>query len=290
MKRWRAWRWLLLPAALLAIVPLAAQRIPEETMPAPGGFTTAILQSLDRIYATGQAYGQRPDVFAKVGDSITVSRAFFAPFGEGDYNLAEYSPLQPVIDYYSRSIARTGNSFVNESLAAGVGWSASAALDPAMGDTALCAGELPLLCEYRLTRPAVALIMFGTNDVGYVDPQLYRRNMERIVSLSIDQGVIPILSTIPVRAGLEGKSALYNAILVDITAEAQLPLWDYATAMQALPGAGLGSDGVHPSAPSWNYRATADFSPALLRYGYTLRNLTGLQMLYRLWDYLQSKQ
>lgn len=290
MKWLRRLRWLLPLALLTVIVPLAAQMMlsEEDTQTV---FSPDVIEVLDSIYATGQARGNRMDVFSKVGDSITVSLAFFVPFGEGNYRLGEdYAYLQSAIDFYSVNLARTGNSFINESLAAGVGWSAAAVLDKEFADTTLCqTGEIPLVCEYRLTRPAVALIMFGTNDVGYTDPADYRRNMEAIVDISMKMGVIPVVSTIPNRAGLEGKVALYNAILLDMTTEKHLPLWDYAAALQSLPNSGLGNDGIHPSAPSWNYRATGDFSPHMLRFGYTIRNLTGLQMLYRLWEYLQTK-
>lgn len=290
MKWLRRLRWILLVSALaLVIVPLAAQMVPtadEDTMIFPPDITA----QLDLIYALGQQLGNRPDVFSKVGDSITASKAFFTPIGYGNYKLADYAYLQPAVDYFSMNVARTHNSFANSSLSAGVGWSASAALDPKFASSLFCnPGETPLLCEYRQVRPSFALIMYGTNDVGYVDPDIYRSNMIAIITTSMDRGVIPIVSTIPYRYGAEGKVALYNAILIEITAKYHLPLWDYFAAMQMLPRRGIETDGIHPSSPWWNYFDTADFNTDNLQYGYTQRNLTGLQMVYRMWEYMQSK-
>lgn len=285
----RRLRWILPLCALLMILPLAAQMIPT----ADEGktvFPPDVMAQLDLIYASGQQVGNRSNVFSKVGDSITASKAFFTPIGYGNFNLGEYSYLQPAIDYFIVNVARTANSFANSSLSAGVGWAAGAALDPKFASTLYCEpGEAPLVCEYRLTRPAVSLIMYGTNDVGYIDPEVYRTNMIAIITKSMEMGVIPVVSTIPYRQGQEGKVALFNAILIEITANYHLPLWDYYTAMQILPGRGIETDGIHPSAPWWDYFDTADFSPNMLQYGYTQRNLTGLQMLYKIWEYLQTK-
>ncbi len=237
-----------------------------------------------RIYTQGQAMGRRADVFAKVGDSITVSYHMFQPIGEQRYDLDAFEHLQPVIDYFSRAEVRQGNAFTNVSAAAGVGWTAAAVLLPEFADPAQCLpDEIPLACEYRRIDPAFALIMFGTNDVGYVPEIDYQHNLERIVQLSIDAGVVPVLSTIPPRAGYEEKVMRFNQIVREVASQYDIPLWDYHYTMAVHSQTSLAFDGVHPSLPARGHDDVAVFKPANLPYGYVLRNLSALYVLDALW-------
>jgi uncharacterized protein YraI len=240
---------------------------------------------IQQIYADGQARGNRANVFAKVGDSITVSILSLNPIGDGIYNLGEYSYLQDVIDFYSTAETHDGfNSFTESSLAAKVGWSTYGVLDPDESDPDVClSGEPPLLCEYRLLSPSVALIMFGTNDVGILTAADYRVNLRRIVRLTEGRGIIPILSTIPMRAAFELRVHEFNRIVADTASEYAIPLVDYGGAMLPLGDGGLDLDGVHPSVPPKGYEGAADFRPQNLYYGYVLRNLTALQILDAVW-------
>lgn len=267
--------------------PLAAQIFvpfnPFEPLP----YEQAV--KVREIYERGQQFGNRMDVFSKVGDSLTVSSFFFRPIGEGFYYLADYKHLQAVIDTYSVTRLYTGNSFANKSIAAGIGWAAAHALDPRYNDPILCDyNEMPLVCEYRLNKPAMAFIMFGTNDVGYVRPSLFRSQMQRIIDISSDMGVIPILSTIPPQFGRPEKIDQFNTIIRDLTKENHLPLWDYYLSMNFLDDGGISEDGLHPSAPPEGYAFAAHFYLPYANYGYVVRNLTGLQMLYRIWSHLQT--
>jgi hypothetical protein len=248
-----------------------------------------VAEHVRAIFTIGQDMGNRSDVFAKVGDSITVSSNYLHPIGQGVYNLGDFQYLQGVIDYFSRTPARDGlNSFSAYSVAAAVGWSASAVLSTRFTDPAQCqSGESPLLCEYRLLRPAVALIMFGTNDTSNLTAITYEHNLEQIVALSIENGVIPVLSTIPMRLGYEQKVAEFNAVVVKVTSAHHIPLWDYAGAMISLPGYGLDEDGVHPSIPAMGFEGSADFRSWNLYAGYVVRNLTALQVLHVVWKAIQ---
>ena len=172
--------------------------------------------------------------------------------------------------------------YVLVSLAAKGGWSTFAVLGSTTADPSVChAHESPLLCEYRLVRPAVALILLGTNDVLDTSDDAYRANLRRIVSDSLGQGVIPVLSTIPPfqRAGYEGRVGTFNAIIAAVAQEYDVPVWHYWEALQSLPNQGMGPDGVHPSAAP----APAGFTPENLQYGFTVRNLTALQVLDAVW-------
>jgi hypothetical protein len=224
-------------------------------------------------------------VFSKVGDSITANKDFLIPVGAGQYSLAAYAYLQPVVDYFSSQTARTGNSFVNASLSADPGWSSwtainfHASVDPACG-----AGELPIACELRVVKPGIALIMLGTNDVpdvGHVTPGVYERQMRQIIEACLQAGVIPVVSTLPpIHRDTGPRVQVFNDILSRLTDEYDIPLWNYWAALQGLPNDGLSKDGVHPSVfPG----SAADFSAPALQYGMNVRNLTALQALDAIW-------
>lgn len=270
--------------APIEITPVEVSTVGDPTQPPVYLFPEPIAEHLRAVYIYGQALGNRPDVFSKVGDSITVNRNFLHPIGDGTYNLAEYAHLQPMIDYFSITPARTANSFQNTSLAATVGWSAFAALTPTNTDVSVCApGETPLACEYRIVRPSFALILFGTNDVGFRSVDEFGADLRAIIEASQGAGVIPIISTIPARPGYESAIGGFNQAIIDLAAEYQLPVWDYSTVMVNLPNFGLTYDNVHPSSPPGNYDNAANFSTEYLRYGYVMRNLTALQILDQVW-------
>jgi hypothetical protein len=146
-------------------------------------------------------------------------------------------------------------------------------------------GETPLECEYRLVKPSVALIMFGTNDSGGMPSATFSANLTRIVQISINMGVIPVLSTIPPKhynPATDGRVTEFNQIIIATARTYDVPLWNYWAAMSPLPSEGLDADGVHPSIPPDT--ATAIFDATHLQYGYTMRNFTALQVLYTLWQ------
>ena len=273
------------------VVPSDSAPTPEKSFPlillpgltdvelSPYPYITGVGQQVREIFKTGQQLGNRPNVFSNVGDSISFTAAYLAPFGRGDYILGDYEYLQPIIDVYSIETARTGNSFQNESLVAFNGWRAYSVLNPDNADPQVCQpGELPLVCEYRLTRPALALILLGTNDVIPTPPHEYEQNMRAILDISIEKGVIPVLSTLPEykQVNMHREVAQLNSILTTLAREYQIPLWDYHLLIEGLPNQGIGEDGVHPSV---HYGHPAEFTPKYLHLGMTVRNLSALQVL-----------
>ena len=247
-----------------------------------------VIEHVREIVRLGQTRQNRMNVFSKVGDSITVSRGFMHPLGYNTYNLGQHTYLQAVIDFYQAENARTGNSFVNVSLAAGEGWAAWGVLDPELADKQICHGDSPLVCEYHIVRPAIAIIMFGTNDVGYRTEQEYRSDMNRIVDISSEMGVVPVLTTIPNRPDRAAEVIRFNDIIREIAREKQLPLIDFYELTRYLPNSGLIWDNVHPSYPPTGYVAAGNFSDINLQYGYTMRNLATLQALYSILVFLNA--
>jgi hypothetical protein len=235
------------------------------------------------IFNRGQAMGNRAHVFSKVGDSITEAPWFLNPLGRNLYELGEYDHLQAAIDHFSVEIADDNNSFLHDSVAMASGWNARLMQDPDYADPTLCyIGETPLECEYRTIRPAIALIMFGTNDVGYMDQYFFRDNMAWIIQTSIDYGVIPVISTIPNRLDVSERVPTFNAVIRNLAQQYDIPLWDYKAVLDTLPNEGLSTDGVHPNTSPHSMIGQADFTGENLQYGYPMRNLTALQVLHGL--------
>jgi hypothetical protein len=247
--------------------------------------TPNVAAHVAQVYAVGQARGNHPNVFAKVGDSITVSVLTLNPIGDGIYNLGEYAYLEDVIDFYRAGATRDGHNSFNETpLAAAVGWATFTVLDPSASDPTYCNyGESPLMCEYRLLQPSISIIMLGTNDVSILDTASYRANLQTIVEITESLGIIPILTTIPARDGYEDRSQVFSQIIINVAAEYAIPLIDYGGAMQALGRKAFDEDNVHPSVPPKGYEGAADFREFNLGYGYVQRNLTALQMLDAVW-------
>jgi hypothetical protein len=251
-------------------------------LPAPEyALPDAVQEQVRTIYALGQANGMQPDVFAKLGDSLTAASHAYQPLADTAYNLDNFQYLQAVIDRFGNGEARPDeSSFMYTSVGAGSGWTTDALLSPEFADPAVCAaGETPLVCEYRLTRPSIALILFGSNDAAHLSAATYGYNLRLIIEYSLEQGVIPVISTVPQRIGYEAEVAALNEKVLLLARRFHIPLWDYAAAMQVLPDYGLAPDGVHPSIPPRGYAGAADFRAANLSYGYVIRNLTALQVL-----------
>lgn len=221
------------------------------------------------LYKEGQEKGNDKRVFSKVGDCETSSEFFLKPFdlGPQNYTLEPYSNLQELLNHF-------GGSFARVSLAAKPSFSVSSVFSSVWSDAAVCGNEKPISCEYRLRRPAFALIMFGTNDV-HNSPEVFEKNMRALIEYSIKNHVIPILAT--KADNLEGDGRI-NATIARLANEYEVPLWNFWRAMQELPNQGLKEDQVH-----FTY-APNDFNdPEAMKMGWPVRNLTALQVLDKVW-------
>lgn len=248
-----------------------------------------VTRHISAIYDLGQQLGNHDHVFSKVGDSITVSRNFLYPFGLGQYDLASFLYLEEIVNQFSQNNAHIGNSFINQSLAAHEGWSANAVLNPQNADVSLCrTGETPLFCEYRIVQPTIALIMFGTNDVGFRTAEQFTNDMREIIRLTEQNGIIPIISTIPNRPDVPRQVIIFNDVLQQMANEFQIPIIDLYALTINLPNHGLTTDNVHLSASPLGLTATATFTAPNMNYGYPVRNLATLQALHIVQQIIQN--
>jgi lysophospholipase L1-like esterase len=146
--------------------------------------------------------------------------------------------------------------------------------------------------------PEVAVVLFGTNDIGQIPPQRYTENLEQALKRMMDSGTVPILTTPPPKSGSDAAKQ-YRDAAAGVARKLGVPLIDfYGEILQRRPNDWDGrleefarpkdvydvptliaADGVHPSnsKPHQN-----DFSPEALRSnGYNLRNYLTLRAYAR---------
>jgi hypothetical protein len=227
------------------------------------------------IYRLGLTLGNNPHIFSRIGDCTSAAPAFLVGF-DRNYNLGEYTYLQPAIDYFR-------GSFERPSLAAKNGLNTAGLLSTLWTGEQCLNKETLLDCQYRLDRPGFAIISVGSNEAYYVkrDPASFETKMRTIIDDTIAQGIVPILGT--KADNLEGDHSI-NATIARLAWEYELPLWNFWAAAQPLPNQGM-IDAAHLTTIS--YINFTDFSIShSLEYGMQVRNLTALQMLYFLWEQL----
>ncbi len=225
-----------------------------------------------QIYLAGQSHGNNPRAFALVGDSNTDNPAFFAPFEAGNYDLGSYAYLQPSLDYFQGSFGRHSPAAVGS-------FNTSKLLDPAYADSSRCwGGESPLVCEYRLQNPGVALILIGTGD--HHTWQGFESRYRQILDYTLSLNIIPVLITKADDLEWLENTAPYNYlndVIRRLSQEYNVPLLDLRLVVEPLPNRGCVADGFHYNSPPDG--RSADFTGDHLNYGYTVRNLTALQVL-----------
>lgn len=221
------------------------------------------------LYQQGQAKGNQPRAFSKIGDGEISAEWFFTAFdlGKAHYDLGPYQDLRAVIDNFTGSFRRIG-------AAARRGFNTDRILDPAFRDRQMCGSdESPLACELHLQQPAFAILSLGTNQVW--QPQEFEQGMRQILDTLLSNHVVPILST--KGDNLEGDHRI-NRILACLAQEYDLPLWNFWSAIQPLPNHGLQPDLEHLT-----YGITDFDEPRALQSAWTIRNLTALQALDAVW-------
>ncbi|MBN1564968.1 MAG: hypothetical protein JXA10_14070 [Anaerolineae bacterium] len=222
------------------------------------------------IFERGQALGNQANVVTKVGECNSMSWAFLAPFNDGNYDLGAYGYLQNAISQAT---------FVNPSAAALDGYTSLSVLDPSWADPSMCSGLAPLECEYQRSKPSVAFIMLGMHDVHFMGVGEYEQAMRRIVEISLDHGVIPVLTTFPVWPDGDGRTQArfdFNTTLVRLASEYGVPLMNFWRASQSVQHSGVGVDHVHITERGdlWT-----SFNGDEYQYGMTMWNLVALQTL-----------
>jgi lysophospholipase L1-like esterase len=216
-----------------------------------------------------------------MGDSITVTKAFWAPLSYAPRNLPE--PLAKNL--------QTVKAYMLEDC-----WSKwrESQYGSESGKTTHWA-EDNVANWLKKLNPETTVMMFGTNDLNQIEAKEYETRTRSVIDKCLKNGTVVILTTIPPRAGKENKSKEFAEVQRKIAADLKLPLIDYqAEILKRRPddwNGGLpqfkteaskdaysvptlvAGDGVHPSNPS----KFQDYSEeSLNKNGYQLRSVMTL--------------
>ena len=267
------------------LMPIVPEAVPSDVpVPDPLEWKSwpvlpeTVSQKMIDIYRTGIEKGNDPTAFSKVGDSNSVLPSFLACFdyGELGYSIGEYASLEETIKQFQWSFSR-------DTRAAKIGCTALDLDTYHWYEDDICwPYESATTCEYRLWTPSIAFIALGTND-AYMGIDIFEEHMRSLIQKTLDRNIVPILVT--KADNLEGNDS-FNGVIAKLAAEYEVPLWNLWRAMDPLPNHGLMEKDVHPT---FNENSLCNFSGEdLHKYGWTVRNLTGLQALDRVWRLLNQ--
>ncbi|MCU1484940.1 MAG: multifunctional acyl-CoA thioesterase and protease and lysophospholipase [Actinomycetia bacterium] len=287
------------PTAEPTVVADVAAVAPARPVPPPvvPRIDAALQARLRAVVAVGRARGNRPGVFAKVGDSITASRDFLVPIGCGPVEYGRWSRLRATVERWSTPVAPgwldpgcpVVSSFTRVGASAAPGWQVGDLVRPRTAADALCPppARSAVECELDAIQPTLALVEIGSNDVvthdgERIDPDGIRRfepQLRQLLRAILEHGVVPVVSTVPPRhRPVEADQLVLqlNRSIVRIAGEERVPVWNYWRALQSSSQFGMAYDWVHPSpAPT----GAGDLRDPAMGWGYNVRNLTALQVL-----------
>lgn len=224
------------------------------------------------VFDLGQSLGNQANVVTKFGDSLSASPIYLNPITRGDHDLGPYDFLQPTIDFFAPDL-------VLDSVASRIGLSTYGIFDPFWATDTCESTESPIACEIRLSRPSIALIIFGPNDMRVISEEEYEVQMRLIVEESLNNGVIPVLTTFSSHPNEEyyWVSLRFNSVLIDIATEYEIPLINLWSASRELPDYGLDEDLIHLNHSGFEYLIYSTGHETY--YGISLLNLLALRTL-----------
>jgi hypothetical protein len=235
-----------------------------------------------QIYRHGQSVtpAANPGIFSAAGD--TPPGQFLADLGDGAAfdGLNDSSDLGALLFYYAgTTLPVGGNSFQGGGLlASNQNWRASDLLDPSQSDPNWCqSGETPINCELRVNRPSVLFVVVGRNDVLQNTPQdQFQTALDQIVQVSIKQGAIPVLATIPGDPNRYPALPVLNTAIVNVAEHYHLPVINLWRRIDR-----VGPTAIDPNNLTLTTSGVGDqFTGAELNtYGVPNRNLLVLRML-----------
>jgi hypothetical protein len=218
------------------------------------------------IYEDGIDKENKPNVFSSVGDCQSEPNVFLGIYETDRYYFTDdYSYLEQTIDYFR-------GSFSHKSQAVRDGLSAPSALSPMWANQEVCtSSENPVECELRLQKPIIMFVNLGTNWKAGASADAYEEYLRQIVTIIIDNGTIPVLST--KADNVEGDHSI-NRATANVAYQLDVPLWNFWLAADTLPNHGL--DGSRE-----NIYLTPD--------GWDRRNFTALLVLDSLWKGIEQQ-
>jgi len=239
----------------------------------------------DRLLNLSHIDGPHDNVFMKVGASSTVSSSTLHCFAGSNVELDIHeSELIDTLDYFLTGDAQGSTPFDRSTLAAISGKTAAWVID---------GNPSPLDQETAAISPRIAIIHYGTNDMGMGStPDSAMPNFHDSMMFMIDhllsQGIVPVLTGISHRGDSTSANRwvnTYNTVIRGMAQRAQVPFIDLHLAMDPLQGHGLAGDGIHLNGYAGG---PCVLTQEGLQHGYPTRNLIVLEALDRLHQVLNQ--
>ncbi len=273
----------------LNVERLEVRDVPAAAFQSLPVFPFSNLAALDHaraIVARGRQLGAQSDTFVRLGDSnssfYTISSdhgdiaPYLVPLGAPTYNpstsglAATHPELLDTWQVYSHSLNSRGvNSF---------SWLGPSAY-PGFGTVNVLAG---LASGIAISRPGIALIMIGTNEISPYDPAGFTNRLDQLVEVLTSRGVLPVLSTIPPYEGFGGayssRILVLNQVIANVAEAKRVPLWNFWRVCASLPDRGLVPD-IYRVHLNVSPNGGGSFWPADLGFAQNVRNLEALQIL-----------
>jgi len=183
--------------------------------------------NIQEVYQLGLTLGNDPNAFSIFGDCQAEPQEFLGVY---DFDLDLVASLSPELQ---ETVENFAGSFARESSTAQDGTTPGALLWDQWhrGDYGCQFGETPVDCELRIHRPSFVIIQIGSH--------FESRNTEylrRVIEQLLANGVVPILAT---KADNREKDNRINRDMALLSAEYDLPLWNFWAAVSDLPNRGL---------------------------------------------------
>ena len=183
--------------------------------------------NIQDIYQLGLTLGNDPHAFSIFGDCQSRPAEFFGVY---ETDAALITSLSPELQ---ETVANFTGSFNRESPTSQDGTTPGALLWDQWhrGEYGCQFGETPVDCELRIHRPSFVIIQIGSH--------FESRNTEylrRVIDQLLANGVVPILAT---KADNREKDNRINRDMAMLSAEYDLPLWNFWAAVDDLPNRGL---------------------------------------------------
>ena len=200
----------------------------------------------EEVFLAGLAQGNNPHSFSRIGDCQSLPEVFLGIYDTDRYWLSDrYKDLEFTIDQFNGAFGQT-NQTVRD------GFSVASVLSPLLADKQFCqGGETPLECEFRLNKPILIFISLGTNWQPGAEIT-FAEHLRKIVDVSIQRGVIPVLMT---KADNVEHDNLLNLAIAQVAYDTQMPLVNTWAAVQYLPNHGLKEDGIYLTTEAWDERS-----------------------------------
>jgi hypothetical protein len=229
----------------------------------------------DRLRAIAPVMANVDTTFAKIGGTTTASANFMKCLAT-ETDILELPPeLSATKDFFNVELEPGVTSYTRDSTAALMAVNSTMLKD-------LVGGEVAMIT------PRFAHVLVGTHDLASDQPvtlYAYADNLLDIVDELLAGGVVPILSTLPLRTDMPAKSEFipsYNGVIRAAAQGRQIPLVDLELALRSVPMSGLGPDGIDLSSfISAMEDRPCFFNEAGLTGGYNVRNRESLVALDR---------